>query len=156
MYKVLFLKMAGGIFIAVAATHYLLYLKTGRMPDLSVPDFSLPDIRLPAVTLPFPSEDKAGSSAPLSDKPVYTWRDERGVLHFSENPPETGQADIFHSDRPVNLMNAVQVPASEANAPARHPQYSERESGSAIDRAIEARELLERRQAEQQRVLDRL
>ncbi|MBE8716965.1 DUF4124 domain-containing protein [Cellvibrio polysaccharolyticus] len=157
MYKLLIIKMLGVIFIAMVGVHYLLYLKTGRMPDNPLGNFSLDSVSLPKVNLPFISSESGAGGTSLSDKPVYTWRDENGVLHFSESAPEGGNASQFHSDKPVNIVPAVNVPPRQDGVVApRAGRTVESEGASAIDKALDARDLLEQRQAEQQKVLDRL
>lgn len=157
MYKLLIIKMLGVIFIVMAGVQYLVYLKTGRIPENPLKNLSVDSLSLPKVDLPFISSDSGASGTSLSDKPVYTWRDENGVLHFSESAPEGSNASEFHSDKPVNIVPGVKVsPQSETRTAPRSGQDSAYDGASAIDKAREARDLLEQRQAEQQKVLDRL
>ena len=157
MYKLLIIKMLGVIFIVMAGVHYVLYLKTGRVPENPLKNLSVDSISLPKVNLPFISSDSGTTGTSLSDKPVYTWRDEKGVLHFSESAPEGSNASEFHSDKPVNIVPGVKVsPKSETTTSRREVQDTAYDGASAIDKAREARDLLEQRQAEQQKVLDRL
>lgn len=157
MYKLLIIKMLGVIFIVMAGVHYVLYLKTGRVPENPLKNLSVDSLSLPKVNLPFISSDSGATGTSLSDKPVYTWRDENGVLHFSESAPEGSNASEFHSDKPVNIVPGVKVsPQSETTTSRREVQDTAYDGASAIDKAREARDLLEQRQAEQQKVLDRL
>jgi hypothetical protein len=157
MYKLLIIKMLGVIFIVMAGVQYLVYLKTGRAPENPFGNLSVDSLSLPKVNLPFISNDSQATGTSLSDKPVYTWRDENGVLHFSETAPEGGNASQFHSDKPVNIIPGVKVPPPEGRATSsRTGQDSVYDGASAIDKAREARDMLEQRQTEQQKLLDRL
>lgn len=160
MYAGLVLKIVAVLVIALGGTQYLLYLKTGRLPEWSVPTFSFPDWKLPTPDLPalLPGgKDAEPASVKATGQTVYTWRDEQGVLHFSETPPADGPADTWQTARVINAIPAA-TPHSGSEAPAavRYPGSSGSRDMSPVDQALQARDLLEQRNAEQQRVLDRL
>lgn len=73
--------------------------------------------RLPEVQNPFsdePSISKEEKSTLSGKIKVYSWRDEQGNIHFTDQPPEGGrQVKTIQLDPNVNVMPAVKMPEPE-------------------------------------------
>lgn len=51
---------------------------------------------------------------------MYSWRDSKGQMHFSEHPPEdTSAANVASLPEDVNLMQAVKVPRTAGGSAGR-------------------------------------
>jgi hypothetical protein len=97
---------------------------------------------------------------------VYKWRDENGVMQFSNSPPPT-QIDQAHVEQVElhtnsNLMQAVKVPSKEeepqqsepvVNAPS---PYSVKGMKKVMDDARGVEELLQKRHEQQQEMLNNI
>jgi len=89
---------------------------------------------------------------------VYKWRDEHGVMQFSNTPPPTGDAvEQVVLDPNHNLMQAVKVPEEvevkqqvEAESP--NP-YSVKGMKKVVDDAKGVEQLLQQRHESQQQML---
>ena len=88
---------------------------------------------------------------------VYKWRDEHGVMQFSNTPPITGAAEQVVLDPNHNLMQAVKVPEEaevkqqvEAESPS---PYSVKGMKKVVDDAKGVEQLLQQRHESQQQML---
>ena len=110
--------------------------------------------------------DKLKAKAPknlsnvVSDEKVqvYKWRDENGVMQFSNTPPLTGGvAEQVVLDPNSNLMQAVKVPEQEEPKPEAEVEtpspYSVKGMKKVMDDARGVEELLQQRHEGQQQVL---
>jgi hypothetical protein len=92
---------------------------------------------------------------------VYKWRDEHGVMQFSNTPPPTvSHAEQIVLDPNSNLMQAVKVPEKESpdevvKAEAPNP-YSMKGMKKAMDEAKGVEEMLQKRHEEQQKMMNNL
>ncbi len=90
---------------------------------------------------------------------VYKWRDANGVMQFSSTPPTGRQAEHVTLDTNTNLMQAVKVkektePKPEQQAQAAMPKpYSVKGMKKVMDDARGVEEMLQKRHAEQQKML---
>jgi hypothetical protein len=75
--------------------------EVSRPVELSIPD---PDV--PSSRIPFAS---SGTNKPK----IYTWRDEKGVRHFSDKSPENTQQDIQVSDAHAHADLGLSEPIAE-------------------------------------------
>ncbi len=92
---------------------------------------------------------------------VYKWRDENGVMQFSNTPPPTGgAAEQVVLDPNSNLMQAVKVPAEEEvkqEVEAKSPSpYSVKGMKKVVDDARGVEELLQQRHEGQQEMIKNL
>ncbi len=92
---------------------------------------------------------------------VYKWRDENGVMQFSNTPPPTGgAAEQVVLDPNSNLMQAVKVPAEEEvkqEVEAESPSpYSVKGMKKVVDDARGVEELLQQRHEGQQEMIKNL
>ena len=94
---------------------------------------------------------------------VYKWRDEHGVMQFSNTPPPTGsKAEEVELDPNSNLMQAVKVPVkeeekSEKAAPAEMPNpYSVKGMKKVMDDARGIEDMLQKRHEDQQEMMKNL
>jgi len=100
----------------------------------------------------------------VSDKKVqvYKWRDEHGVMQFSNVPPPSGDgAERVVLDPDSNLVQAVKVPekkeVQKTAVQAERPNpYSIKGMKKVMDDAKGIEGLLQKRQAQQQQALDGL
>lgn len=89
---------------------------------------------------------------------VYKWRDEHGVMQFSNTPPPTGgAAEQVVLDPNHNLMQAVKVPEEEevkqeVEAESPNP-YSVKGMKKVVDDAKGVEQLLQQRHESQQQML---
>lgn len=92
---------------------------------------------------------------------VYKWRDEHGVMQFSNTPPLTGgTAEQVVLDPNHNLMQAVKVPEEEevkqeVEAESPNP-YSVKGMKKVVDDARGVEELLLKRHEGQQEIIKKL
>jgi hypothetical protein len=93
---------------------------------------------------------------------VYKWRDERGVMQFSNTPPaDGGQAERVELNPNKNIVDAVKIPVQEsaekevAKAEAPNP-YSPKGMKKVIDDARGIEQLLKQRDENQQKMLNNL
>jgi hypothetical protein len=93
---------------------------------------------------------------------VYKWRDERGVMQFSNTPPaDGGQAEQVVLDPNKNIVDAVKMPVRSDTgkevAKAESPSpYSPKGMKKVIDDARGVEQLLKQRDEDQQKMLDNL
>ena len=112
--------------------------------------------------------DKLKAKAPknlsnvVSDEKVqvYKWRDENGVMQFSNTPPLTGGVAEQVVLDPSNLMQAVKVPVEEAPKQAVETEapnpYSVKGMKKVMDDARGVEELLQQRHEGQQEMIKNL
>ena len=102
---------------------------------------------------------KSLSNAVTDEKvQVYKWRDEHGVMQFSNTPPPTGgAAEQVVLDPNSNLMQAVKLPEEEEVKPeveAESPNpYSVKGMKKVVDDAKGVEQLLQQRHESQQQML---
>jgi hypothetical protein len=160
--KTLIVKSIMMIIIIVAMVHYALYLRTGKLPwsgwqgeTISLPT-SLP-------ILPT-SLSNAEDMLPSSKTRVYKWVDEQGVLNYSQEPPPASiTSKAMDVDANVNLIQGTPLPQIEESDTSSRPRsvllgesgYGEEEQ-TPIEKAEEARALLEEREKEMKKILDSL
>jgi Domain of unknown function (DUF4124) len=94
---------------------------------------------------------------------VYKWRDENGVMQFSNTPPPTEtQAEQIVLDTNSNVMQAVKVPVKEVKEEKPAPKvktpspYSVKGMKKVMDDARGVEELLQKRQEDQQKMLNNI
>jgi hypothetical protein len=104
-------------------------------------------------------------SSVVSDKKVqvYKWRDEHGVMQFSNTPPPSGsKAEQVELDPNSNLMQAVRVPvkAEEESAPAAATDtpnpYSVNGMKKVMDDARSIEDMLHKHHEKQQEMMKNL
>jgi len=97
--------------------------------------------------------------APAAKVQVYKWRDENGVMQFSNTPPQAGMAQSVELDPNRNVIDAVKVPVkeeaeTETAAPVKAPSpYSVSGMKQVMDDAKGVEEMLQKRHEEQQKRL---
>ncbi len=103
-------------------------------------------------------------SSVVSDKKiqVYRWRDEHGVMQFSNAPPPTvSNAQRVELNPNNNLVKAIKVPVKEEK-PARARQtempnpYSVKGMKKVMDDARGIEDMLQKRHEEQQKMMNNL
>ncbi len=92
---------------------------------------------------------------------VYKWRDENGVIQFSNTPPQAGDgAEQVVLDPNSNLMQAVKVPeevvAEESAETDAHSPYSVKGMKKVMNDAKGVEELLQKRHEQQQEMLNNI
>jgi len=92
---------------------------------------------------------------------VYKWRDENGVMQFSNTPPpDGGHAQQVELNPNHNLVKAVKVPVKEdtkpaQQAPAPNP-YSVKGMKKVMDDAKGIESMLQQRHEDQQKMLNNI
>jgi len=159
MFRILLIRIVGVFIVLGGFGYYLTQLSSlsGGAP-IKAPSFALPD--LPSFTLPsfarpafLKSDDHV---TPETNKTIYSWRDEKGVLHFSGEAPRNQQADRYIPSTPINRIPPVDVPDSSATGDQLSRPADGTPGAPLIEQALEARRQLEARQNQQKQVLDRL
>jgi len=91
---------------------------------------------------------------------VYKWRDKNGVMQFSNTPPPDGHAEQIEVNPNDNVVQAVKFPvqaeevATIAPAKTEIPNpYSVKGMKKVMDDAKGVQDLLDKRQADQQKAL---
>lgn len=156
--KTLIIKSIMLVIIIVALGHYALYLKTGQLPWVN---WQGPAISLPSWPL---STEHTNSILPSSKTKIYTWVDEQGVLNYSqESPPANLASKEIEVDGNINLMQATPLPKpSNADTPTGRRSLllgdgsPSDDARSPIEKAEDARALLEAREQEMKKILDTL
>ena len=92
---------------------------------------------------------------------VYRWRDENGVMQFSNTPPATASAaEKLVLDPNSNLMQAVKKPEQEKPEPDAQPEspapYSVKGMKKVMHDARAVEELLQQRHEAQQKIVNNL
>lgn len=104
-----------------------------------------------------------GLSSVVSDKKVqvYKWRDENGVMQFSNTPPPSDRgAEQVVLDPNSNLVKAIKIPEKEKQEPKavarieKPNPYSIKGMKKVMDDAKGVEALLKKRQEEQLKMLD--
>ncbi len=109
-------------------------------------------------------KDKApkGLGSVVSDEKVqvYKWRDENGVMQFSNTAPEHNLAEQIVLDPNSNLIQAVKVPAKAAPKEAESAEapspYSVQGMKKVMNDAKDIEGLLQKRHEEQQKMMNNL
>jgi len=103
---------------------------------------------------------KSFSNAVIDEKvQVYKWRDEHGVMQFSNTPPASGAAaELVEFNPNNNVVQAVRVPEHEAavdevSTSAPNP-YSINGMKKVMDDAKGVEQLLQNRHEQQQKMLN--
>ena len=102
------------------------------------------------------------SSAVTDEKvQVYKWRDENGVMQFSNTPPlKESNAEQILLDPNSNIIQAVKVPEKEEPGPVVKKKSSNPYSVSGmkkvVDDARDVEKLLQQRQEQQQEALNNI
>lgn len=150
--KTLIVKSIMMLVVIVGLIHYALYLKTGQLPwgtDWKGPSLSVP-VSLPSVDNMLPS----------SKTRVYKWVDEHGVVNYSQEPPPANlQGQTLEVDSNVNIIQGTPLPEPSDDSPRPRSVLLGEPGGeemTPIEKAIEAKELLEARDREQKKMLDSL
>ena len=103
-----------------------------------------------------------GLSSVVTDEKVevYKWRDENGVMQFSNMPPTEGKAEQVVLDPNSNVIQAIKVPVKEtlkeapkADAPS---PYSMKGMKKVMDDAKGIEALLQKRHEDQQKMMNDL
>ena len=92
---------------------------------------------------------------------VYKWRDENGVMQFSNTPPPSdSNAEKVVLDPNSNLMQAVKIPVKEEpkEVVQTQPQtpYSQKAMKKVMDDVKNVEKLMQQRQQKQQEALNKL
>lgn len=150
--KTVIIKSVMLVFIVIGLVHYALYLKTGRLPWAG---WQGPQLSLPA-SLP-----SVGKLAPSSKTEVYKWVDENGVVNYSQEPPPANtDGQVLVVDANTNVIQGIKLTQeSPAAAPASVLIGDSAAGGNEktpIEKAQEAKALLEARDRAQKSILDSL
>lgn len=158
------------VVVMLGLSSYAGYLMTGRLPWSHLPRLTKPDLKLPALPeLPELSASPGGGEV----LPVYKWRNEEGVWHYTTDlPPEGVDYQIIDLDPGANSvegwsdMHRRAAARREADAGQTQPSRPTGEKDPALyspsgvkklfDDAREVRDRLEQRGQEQQEALDGL
>lgn len=157
--KTVIIKSIMLIVVVIGLVHYALYLKTGRLPwgSSGGPNLSLP-ASLSKASLP--TMDKV---MPASTTKIYKWVDENGVLNYSqEPPPASANGELVEVNANVNIIQSTPVPTAEPTAAGRpksaligNSSLGDSEK-TPVEKAQEAKDLLEAREREMKKILDNL
>ena len=116
----------------------------------------------------FKSSGSAGVKLPTTIKSVttdkavqmYKWRDEHGVLHFSNQPPPGGEAELIELAPNLSTMQAVKPRPQETAvaAPETTPAspYTPGGMKDLLQQAGSMKELMDQQQVDQQKALDKI
>lgn len=119
----LFIKLM--LFVVVAAVAALFFLKDPdgepllTVSDLKEPNKSVSGVieRLPEVKNPFaesPEQKPAEEAKPVGKTKIYSWRDEQGNVHFTDQPPEDKtEVKTIKVDPNRNVLPATKPPYNE-------------------------------------------
>ncbi len=155
---------------------YANYLSTGRLP--TVPDIGLDQAKSTVSGLGetikswisgiggFTESTADSSGDPEIPGTIYRWQDDQGSVHYGDQPPEGALNLELISDIDPNV-NLMQLPKAEpASKPAsiqsRQPGSQETNPYGAdgarqvLDKAREARDLMNERNQRQQEILDKI
>lgn len=147
MVKKLVIKVIVLVVIMVGISNYGVYLMTGRLP------FSVNDITLPSVSVP---------KLPVGKDTAYKWVDDRGVVHYSTEPPPLAAANAkkLELDPNQNLIKGLE-PAAEAQretapqtTPTLQSPYSPGAAQKLIEDAKNVQNLLNDRYEKQKEIID--
>jgi len=145
------------VVIMVGIANYAVYLMTGKSPfstdDLSAPSLALP--LLPKVSVP---------SLPAKKDTAYKWTDEKGVVHYTTEPPQQASADLekLEVNPGQNVIQSVKPrPADNKQAPSKDPAsdslqspYSPGAAKKLIEDAKNVQNLLNERYERQNQIID--
>lgn len=147
MVKKLVIKVIVLVVVMVGISNYAVYLMTGRSP------FSAKDIALPSISVP---------KLPAGKDTAYKWVDEKGVVHYSTEPPPQAAANAqkIEVDPNQNLVKGVE-PAAESSgepvdqtAPTLQSPYSPGAAQKLIEDAKNVQNLLNERYEMQKKIID--
>ena len=123
--------------------------------NTDMPDFKKLDVKAPAALANIVPEEKVQ---------VYKWRDEHGVMQFSNTPPvDGGISERVELNPNRNVVAAVRVPVKEekeevvAAAAVKPPSpYSIKGMKKVVDDAKGIEEMLQKRNEDQQKLMNNL
>lgn len=135
------------IVVMLGVSNYVLYIMTGKTPFTSD---SLPSLDTVKDLTP---------AIPAGKDTAYKWVDEKGVVHFStEPPPEEQQAERLEVDPNVNVIKSVKPREQEspetAPAPELQSPYTPEGAKKLIDDARNVQKLLDDRYEKQKEIID--
>lgn len=151
--KTIIVKPIMMVIVVIALVHYALYLKTGEIPWKR---WQVPDISLPAVFSK--SVPQAKNLLPGTKTRVYTWVDENGVTHYSQEPPPADVAvrELEVDSANINVMQSVAITSADEPPTASPVGNFGAGENTPLQKAQEAAALLEARDANQKKILDSL
>ena len=161
--KTLFVKSIMLLVVIVGLIHYALYLKTGQLPWGD--GWKGPNLPTPSSLPGIDSLLSVDNLAPSSKIRVYKWVDEHGVVNYSQEPPPANlQGQTLEVDSNVNIILGMPLPEPGSSTDNQRPRSvllgeageSAEAEKTPIEKAIEAKELLEARDLEQKKILDSL
>lgn len=144
------------VILGVLSVMPMIYM--GKFDPLSLIDsgFSMPGSEFKKLQAKAPKN----MSNVVTDKKVqvYKWRDENGVMQFSNTPPPAGgAAEQVVLDPNSNLMQAVKTPVEEVPEPTAETEtpnpYSVKGMKKVMDDARGVEDLLQKRHQGQQQML---
>lgn len=144
------------VIMAMLAVMPMIYM--GKLDPLALLDSAsdLPDLDDLRVETPASLKDMV----PDEKVQVYRWRDENGVMQYSNMPPAAIQAEQVEVDTSSNLMQAVKVKKSAQEkkvvAESIPSPYSPNDMKKAMQDARDVERLLQERHEQQQQTLDKL
>lgn len=162
--------------VVLGLVNYVVYLQTGQMPVIKfaerISDFSLSLPDMPDVKLPETIKQLGNSTdlLPATQTRIYKWTDRQGVVHYGEEPPPDGHAEMLMIDSNTNLVKGLApeefVSAAEQQAaggrafliddgvPAESTGIDT--ESPPLEQTHQAKKLLEQRNQNQQNLLDNL
>lgn len=172
-------------FILIGLANYFIYLQTGQLPfkkfKESLPEVSMPKLSMPKLSMPSMEElnpagiiekISAGEGAellPSNQTKIHKWVDDKGVVHYSETPPDNTQTEQMLIDADTNLVKGLapeEYTVAEENSTGRRSvllgaSSEENPAGvnpdsPPVEQAMQAKKMLEDRQNEQKKILDSL
>lgn len=169
------------IFMGIA--NYFIYLNTGQLPLKNLTDkisridlksyfsFSMPDIKDGNLVESGGQSLNSTGEKIMSDGKtrIYKWTDAQGVVHYDQNPPSHSDAQEMTIDPDINLVEGLAPEdytmddQKPAGGYARLIEDGSKKTVSGVnpdsppmEQALQAKELLEQRDREQQKILDSL
>ncbi|WP_052692027.1 DUF4124 domain-containing protein [Teredinibacter purpureus] len=131
-------------------SNYIMYVMTGKSPfSAEMPSLSIPSIL------------NTDSALPSTKDTAYKWTDEKGVVHYSSEPPPetTQQVKKLEVDPNVNLIQGLDVP--EGVAPTATPSndtlvtpYTPTGAQKLLEDAKDVQRILDERFERQKAIID--
>ena len=146
--KKLAIKVVFVVLILFGLSNYGLYLTTGKTP---FSNFSSP--------LPNASLQDLKPELPKGNDTAYKWTDEKGVVHYSsEPPPDLAKAEKLDVDPDTNLIQGVEAPVAPVQtatnqAPTLTNPYSAEGIQQTLDKARNVQKILDERHKEQKKLM---
>lgn len=122
--------------------------------------FKLPDFGTSSRSAKLPSNIKTVTTDTTIQ--LYKWRDENGVMEFSNLPPEHGEAEQIELTPNLSTMQPVKIPVQEVTATNAAPvaelgnPYSPSGMKHMVEQANALKEMLNQQQADQQKALENI